>query len=217
MIGISPFPFGGVSPFAFLGTDNQFVSAATSVYTFSDIDFGEAGGRRTLVFSLVWRASSAARSLVSATIGGVAATIVDQKNNAVDASVSVGTAIVMAVVPSGTTGSLVLTLSASLGTMTLVYGLYSKSAAVVGQHNSSNLTNPTATLDVPANGFALGVAGSFLSSGFTGWTGLTADFANSTVLVGASLETVPALPAHTMKATFSGSTLFACGSFATFH
>lgn len=218
MIGIVQYPLGSTAPFEFLNSDHQFVAGAVDTYTFEDVDFGDERGGRTLIASIVWLALSAGRTLTSATIGGVTCTIVDQASKATgDSSISVGTAIVMAVVPAGTSGDIEIVLSSALGSTDILYGLYSKGSAVVHQHDHSTADSPTATLDIPAGGFAIGAATAFGMTALT-WTGLAQDYVIFTTLAGASHQATTAESATVLKANYTVANPFriASGTFATF-
>lgn len=132
-----------------------------TTYTFSGISFGNENPTREIFFAFNW-SSTTARTVSSVTIGGVTATLTTNYSAATS-----GCRIAFARVPTGTTGDVVVTMSAQC--IRLAYGLY----RVVNRTNrgqnendsfgdgvssqSSPLTNSSVT--VPAKGFAIGVAG----------------------------------------------------------
>ena len=83
-------------------------SGATS-YNFPSVNFGAEAPNRLLIFAIHAEASSSNRALITGTIGGVPATIVDS-GGALD-TVS---AFMYAVVPTGTSGAVAFTFSNSV-------------------------------------------------------------------------------------------------------
>lgn len=162
---------GAANPtMAFVVGSSQVADGATQTY--STLSLGVAATNRKIIVGCGWQGTV---TLSSATIGGVAATIVLQ---AASSSVS-NVALIIADVPTGTTGDVVLTLSGS--TQRSVVGVYrvvdlTSSTA----HATSNATSSTAgvitgSLNVPANGFAIAAACTADGSAWT-WTAPTEDY-----------------------------------------
>ena len=160
-----------VVPFALSFTDS--VSPETigaNTYSFTDRAIGESSGGRLVVCAVHW-ALTGSTTLSSATIGGVAATIVAQCNGT-----NTGVAIIAAVVPTGTTATVALTWAASVARGGI--GLW----RMVGQVSNTayDFDNPaggaqavrTVTLDVPAGGGVI-VASEGDQSNATTWTNAT--------------------------------------------
>ena len=83
------------------GTVNNTV--VSSVYTFTDVSFGDAAAGRTIALGVTVRGDNWATSV---TIGGVAATVVNHANSS-----NIHAHIVYAAVPTGTSGTIVVTLN----------------------------------------------------------------------------------------------------------
>lgn len=96
-----------VGPFTltYLTSDNSDNNA--SGYTFSGINFGSAAANRLIIVA-VHNSGPSGKSLSSITIGGVTGTIVKNQTSGF-----AGVAIAQALVPSGTSGTVVVTLSGS--------------------------------------------------------------------------------------------------------
>lgn len=94
-------------------------SGSATTYTFTAAALGVADAAREIVLGIGWvNGAGVNRTLVSTTIGGVSASIIDQGSS----SSGSGCAIVQANVPSGTTGDIVVTFNA--GASGCVAGIY---------------------------------------------------------------------------------------------
>lgn len=136
---------GGSAPgggeYAYVATAQNLASATT--YTFTDMDIGAADTDRIVVATLYWGQVTSDRTLLSASIGGVAATIVAQRHVTTG-----GVAIIQAAVPAGTTGTVSFTLDGN-GTRGKVstYRLIPVTAAALDSGDTA-LTNPAAISDI---------------------------------------------------------------------
>ena len=90
--------------------ENGTLSASSTTFTKTGAAFGSADANRRVIVAFGGAVVDAGRTLVSATIGGVAATVHIQKNQN-DTSWS---GEISAVVPTGTTGDIVLTMADSV-------------------------------------------------------------------------------------------------------
>lgn len=145
----------------------------SSSYTFSSVNFGTADSNRYIIIGIASRKSGTTTSISSVTIGGVSATITKQQvNNATNTNVS---GIAIANVPTGTSGNIVVTFADTMLrcaiTVYRTVGLTSKTAY---DSDSSTASAPSVSLDVPTNGFAIGIGLTAASTSAT-WTGLTED------------------------------------------
>jgi hypothetical protein len=135
---------------------------AQSTYTFSNVDIGVAAANRLVVVG-VGRGTSG-RPLLSATIGGIAATI------NIDSSSQGGAAIISAVVPTGTTATIVINLAGGTSNRCVIgrYALYDLNSsspaatpvAVSGTTGSQSIT----IVSCLANGISI-VNGYYNNSG----------------------------------------------------
>lgn len=148
----------------------------TSNYTFSNVNIGDAAADRYVFLEITYASSGGTeRSLSSATIGGVAAKIhVDQS---VDSSDALSAAIISALVPSGSTANIAISLSGSGGSVDIgIYRVTSLgSDTAFDTAVSTNATGGgllSTTLDIPAGGFALACANFEINSAMTTWSGV---------------------------------------------
>lgn len=130
-------------------------TVAGTTHTFTGVDFGAADSARE-VFILVMNGT--ARTVSSATIGGVAATV--------DANESVGgtfcQAMIYANVPSGTTGTVVINFNASAGNCYIApYRVVNRPVMGAGSTDfqqtgaASGTSSTVTTVTVPASGFMI--------------------------------------------------------------
>ena len=140
-------------------------------YSFASQPIGTASASRRVVVAIGWAAATAI-TLSSVTIGGVSATIDADSGNATG---NRRVYFASAVVPTGTTATVAVTLSATavrigIGLWTLSGGSPTGQTAAVLNAASGTLTVTTATNDVVlAAGFASHTANSITTT----WTGAT--------------------------------------------
>ncbi|TGR84604.1 hypothetical protein EN866_32885 [Mesorhizobium sp. M2D.F.Ca.ET.223.01.1.1] len=96
----------------FLGS-NASTSAGSS-QSFAGESLGVAVSSREIFVAVSWKGGLLLRTLSSATIGGVAATIRVQNGLTDGAGLSIGAAVISAVVPTGATGTIAITFSGSV-------------------------------------------------------------------------------------------------------
>ena len=159
---------------------NAQSSASLTTYSFAGMAFGTASSDRYVVVCVAWY-QSAARTLSSVTIGGNAATILTQNTNTVP-GVSRGSAICLALVQAGTSGTVSVTLNAGCATCSVaVYSLTGITSPSASQVASSSANAPSASLTVNQNGAIIAVATTGSLAGASGsWSGgLTTDTNNS--------------------------------------
>lgn len=154
-------------------TDNEAQESVLSTFTFSNKSIGAAAGGRHVLVAISGRSGSTSTDITSVTIGGVTATSVIRIFNAGSGSGENVTAIYMAPLLTGTTASIVVTFNVAFARASVsvyrVVGLTSATATATG---SSTASNPTASLNISAGGFAVGSCYSQSTSSFT-WTNLT--------------------------------------------
>lgn len=168
------FGAGGFPPVVLLNTANAASSTSDlTTYTFSSQAIGTASSTRRVIVACAGDATTAGRSLSSATIGGISASI----NVQVTGGSSNVSAIISATVPTETTASVVLTFSGAMNRAAC------KVYAVDGLINTNPIdtaTNTTAaglttSIDWRAGGFSIGVAGQNDGTSECTWVGLTED------------------------------------------
>jgi hypothetical protein len=159
----------------------QATSDATDLttYTFASQNLGTAAADRVIIVTMATRkAGTAALTFDSVTIGGVSATINIQRQYA-PANTSVA-AIASAVVPTGTTGDIVITMSATVLRMQIGVSRVTGVADHTTMYDSGgDDINPIAvSLNIPAGGFAVGavVAGAVNNANNWTWANLTENY-----------------------------------------
>jgi hypothetical protein len=156
----------GITAFAFLASAVSTDDLTT--YTFSSVSFGAADGNRKIIIAFGSRAAFS-RTVVSATIGGVAASIAVQAGTGNDT-----TALLVASVPTGATGDVVVTLSA--GALRAGIAIYRVVASTLTLDDTDSGTGTTVgmSLDIAAGGIAIATATSRGNSNHS-YTGLNED------------------------------------------
>jgi len=175
LAGFNVRPAAGLE-FAFLQRTEDTSDAAS--YTFTSENFGAANAARRILISAqtVHTAAAAFSCLGTTSIGGITATVhtgaeISHQPGG-SGAVAAHTCWFSAVVPTGTTGNVVVNYSES--TFRCIIGVY----RVVGLVNGSPTTEQTSsaspgslTLNIPANGFGVGALCSNTGT-TTAWTGL---------------------------------------------
>lgn len=194
-------------------------SSNATVYTFASQSLGDAAENRYIIVAIKTRDSgNSAKTINSVTIGGIPATIVVQRqNNAANSSIA---GIAIALVPTGTTGDIVITFSEEM--LRCGIGVYraidiNPTPIDIG---SSVASNPTYSIDIPAGGFAIGaVANSNSNDSSAVWSGITEKYDSIVESVmlssGASDEFVSAQTDLALTATISGTNTEPVGVFAS--
>lgn len=158
--------------------DLTFLQAAAdttdvSTYTFAGQNLGTAAANRYIIVSILSRKAGAATTLTGVTIGGVAATIVRQQAFT-DTNTNVA-AIVVANVPTGATGDIVVTFADAM--VRCMIGVYRATGInPTATFSDYSITTPLQTsMVIPGNGFGI-AAGMSTSNSSATWAGLTEDF-----------------------------------------
>lgn len=164
---------GNVHSVSFLQQHTDTVDR--TVYTFASANLGVAAPNRHVVVAIGARKSGTPGTISSVTIGGVTANIVGQVSNVSDSN-NTTCGLVIAKVPTGATGDIVVTLST--GFLRCAISVY-RATGLVSLTPTNVLTStaddPTVNLDIAAHGFAIG-ASMFTGSGQTmSWSNLTED------------------------------------------
>jgi len=153
--------------------------ATATTYTFSSQTLGVAAADRYIVV-LVGSSSISTGGFASVSVGGVSATEVAEEATGNPADVA---GMWIALVPTGTTGDVVVTCNASnarcgIGLWRLT-GVDSITPHAFGQDNGTLGANPSASTTVAVESGGMLVAGAYTSNGTTvslAWTGVTEDF-----------------------------------------
>ena len=170
---------GGIRPVDITWRDESSDTTDTATYSFATQDFGNPEGDRHIIVGVSGRANLA-RTLTSVTIGGVAATHLATANDA-----GGGTdiaALYIAAVPAGSTGTVAVVFSdVMLRCAIMVWKMPgARNATAFATQTDTTLTGSvySVSIDVPANGAAVGMYWCGLSAGSASvtWAGLTEDF-----------------------------------------
>jgi hypothetical protein len=193
---------------------SDFLQAATpntttqTTYTFASQNLGTADADRYIVVGIEARGTNSGLVVSSATIGGQSATITRQVTNATS-NFNIA-ALIIAAVPSGTTGDIVINFNvAALRCNVKAWRLTGISGVTAADSDSSTASPPSVALDVPAGGWAVGSAVSAIATSTT-WTGLTENhdtqIAGSITGTAASDDFASAQTGLTITATFNTNT-----------
>ena len=134
--------------------DNDVNLTDGTSFTFSGKSIGTAATDRHVIVAVYWLAASS-RTISSATIGGVAATI------AVQGADTDGNGIIIAAVPTGTTADIIITLSGAADDMAIGWWTVTNPiSATATATNTADDTDGTASvnLTIPSGGFAIAAA-----------------------------------------------------------
>lgn len=170
------YPVTGRKPpsISFIGFTEDTTDLTT--YSFASVAIGAADPTRRVVVVVHWGENAVTRSLNSATIGGVAATIHAQTSAAIR-----GVAIISALVPTGTTATIALTFSgAMLRSAIGVYRALNETSASPTA-TATDITFTGAVLDVnvnvPVNGWVVaGTTDNGIAGRTHAWVGVTKQY-----------------------------------------
>lgn len=189
-------------------------------YTFSSQNLGAASADRYIIVSIQTRDSgTGAKTINSVTVGGVSATITVQKQGVDAATNSTVAGLAIALVPSGTTGDVVVTFSeVVLRCSIALYAATGLTSATPTDTGSSNASNPTYDIDVAAGGFAIGAISDANGTSVV-WTGITENFDTTVetfLLVSGAAATFATQQTNlTLTATITGTADNPAGVFAS--
>jgi len=177
-----------LSPILFMATKTAIFLQTTDVgsgATATGVNFGSEDSGRRIVCAVHWAEGGTHRTLSSATIGGVSATIHVQRGHTGGVT-GLGAAIISAIVPTGTSGTVDLNFS---GSVTDSYiGTYRLTGFILGATGSDEHQTTTALLSVniatSSGGIIIAAYTGSTNTVGTGvsWTGATElyDAANTT-------------------------------------
>lgn len=180
-----------------------------TTYSFTSVSFGSASGTRRIVVGVTGGTDTDAL-LSSATIGGVAATIV-QNVAAGSGSTRANAALLIADVPTGTSGTIAITWNAEMRRCGLgVWAVYNLQSSVPVASGNSTGDPGSTSINTSSGGVAIACAYSRVTNSVT-WTNLTEDYdevyAGSRTQSGASAVTGGG--SLSITATYANSTVAA--------
>jgi len=147
-------------------------TGATTSFTFSGEAIGAEASDRIIVIGITARKNgTGARSLSSATIGGITATKHVELQNSGDNSGY--TAWISAAVPSGTTATIILNFSASMFRCSIGVYVTTGMNATPTDTDSTVTDNSALNLSYVDGGVVVGVATSIANAAAAAWTNLT--------------------------------------------
>ncbi len=175
--------------------------ANLTTYTFASQNFGDEAADRYIIVALM---PVGAASITSVTIGGVSATIIGQVANGANVA-----GLAIALVPTGTSGSVVMTLS-DAGTRAGIscYSVTGLSDPTPTDTNTSTADPSVLNLDVPDGGFIVACSMVAATAQTATWVGATKDsnFAlqGASQLSSASIDGLETETNRAITATWSG-------------
>lgn len=152
------FPPDLTGAFAWLGVVLNAGGQPDTNFSFTSVSFGDEHTNRLVVVNVHWIFAETNRTLSSATIGGVSATINAQDSHT-GGSTGLGAAIISAAVPTGTTGTIALTFSGIVIDLDIsvfrAKNLASNTPYDTMIVQGFNDTDISGTINVPASGAVL--------------------------------------------------------------
>ncbi|PAP93984.1 hypothetical protein [Mesorhizobium wenxiniae] len=167
----------------FLSSTNDDSNAAD--YSFGSESFGDAASGREIFVSVSWGGDNNARTISSATIGGVSATVHDQDSIADGISQSVGAGVISAEVPSGTSGTIEVNFSGTvrscaIGTVRVLNRSAIVDTAVDTANQGGSPATTATTINVSAKGALIAAYMNSDTDGDVIWTGVTETYDGTT-------------------------------------
>lgn len=190
--------------FALTFTDDAVDPSDSAAYPFAGMSFGAADATRRIIVGIAARhGTNLTQSLGTVTIGGVTASVVKQSTSTNGGGWEIS-AIVIADVPTGTTGDVVVNITngatrCGIAVWSMI-GASSGTASATGSHENANPL--TGNLNIPTNGVAVGIA--------TGTGGTSAAWTNLTERVDAAMESTVLYSAADATFTTGGVTALTC-------
>ncbi len=193
------------------------ITTGANPFSFTSQSLGAAAAGRYIVVCIEARIGGGTPTLTDVTIAGITATIVKQQ--ASGAGPRDITAIAIAAVPTGTSGTIDVTFSATMLRCSIsVYRVLGIDGLAAFDTDGSTATNPTCNLDIPAGGVAFGSVIAAVNSAVS-WTGLTEDYdtvmASNTTASTASDEFASTQTGLLLVGTFASGGTDPCGAFAS--
>lgn len=150
-------------------------TADAASYSFSSQAIGTAASDRLVIVAVHWDASSS-RTISSATIGGVAATVAVQKINS--GATPTGVGLIYAAVPTGTTATVAVTMSGGvvrmgIGLWTLTGHLSNTPTTTNSSENASSGTSLSASVTPSAGGVVVAAFSANNGGINVAWTNVT--------------------------------------------
>lgn len=179
-------------------------SASSTTHTFNSVPFGTETSDRVIIVGVIIRGGGNV-TISSVTVdGNAASSIADVRNST--SSNTTRAAIFAVSLPAGTTGSVVVTISASIPCGIQVWGMTGGNPTAVDSGTSVS-SNPSTTVNVPDRGAVCAVSYSF-NSATASWTGVTEDnlqAMSSGQLSGAHTNYATASAGQTVQCTWSSN------------
>lgn len=175
----------------FVGVNLKFASAAGAIsfvdsdtnttsgtsLTYSAVSLGAEAADRYIIVSAAQRNAGVSRPISSATIGGVAATIIAQDESLNAGIAGNGLGLIIALVPTGATGDIVINYSGG-SVLRGSIGVWSATGITsTATDTATDVASPfTQDLDISANGIGVGSCVTGVTSATFTWSGLTEDY-----------------------------------------
>lgn len=179
---------------------NSVINATSNTFTFASQSIGTEGSRRYVVVAVM----NIGSTVTGVTIGGITATNVT--GSAFDPT------FYMALVPTGTTATVVVTQSASVASTVsiTVWSVRNIRSATAVATSTSTASPANLDLNASSNGVVIALAYSGSNGATYSWTGLTEDYEqtsgiNNVPRSGSHIDRASAETPRTVRCTYSAS------------
>lgn len=204
---INPYAFGGDNITSLSFIESKTSTADATTYTITGVDFGAADSNRRVVIGFASRSANSGHNVSSATIGGITATVLAQHTANVGGGHSL-VALIAADVPTGTSGTVEVTLSnGAVRAIIGVYRILANNALVFANSASSSATATSTSVTVSVEkGVLLAVAITFTTGSTLSFSGIANDNFDATAEsanAGMASELITASASQTVTATRS--------------
>lgn len=150
---------------------NTLRNSSGSGFTFSTVGFGAADSTRKIIICVPYNYGSSTVTMTSCTIGGVAGTLIEDTGSS--SGFSVGVAMWIAEVPTGTTGDVVTVFTANVDRHTcqvwrMINGV---TTPYDSDKDSNNADTTVTTLNYPDTGSVIASGVGESGTGSSSWSG----------------------------------------------
>lgn len=213
MMGMLPSITPPFKEFSYLQSSLDTVDRST--YTFSSIDLGVPSSGRLIIVAIGANCGGTSQTITGVTIGGISATIDIQRVNSGNSQNGNAT-IASAIVPTGTSGDIVVTLTGAI--MDCAISAYRaarlNSTSVYDTAPDSDIDSQyNMTVDVPSNGIVVATSCK-ITGGDSTWTGVDENYDDGSVHSHASRGSLPAATGYAVSVNAaSDPSRYACASY----
>lgn len=191
-------------------------NSGATTYNFASQNLGTADTNRYIIVCIAGRKTGASTTITNVVVAGITATEVTQVSRFVTNTNISG--IFIAAVPTGTTGTVSVTYGAAISRCFIsLYRVLNVLTPTGYDFAAVGATDPSTTLDIPANGFAVGTGITAANTTAT-LTNMTEDYdtvASNTNFAGGDRITTTAETGTSLVIDFATTGSEPCGCFAS--